>query len=73
MRWSSAMQLIAAGGLWLLAQHDALTPWRMMGPLVLGGLAAGFQYAPSQALLPFCVVSFWCWGLYAGCAVCRLR
>src|SRR5204862_2290891 len=55
LMWSNAVQLIAAGGLWLLAQHNALTPWRMMAPLVLGGLAAGFQYAPSQALLPLLV------------------
>ena len=55
LMWSNAVQLVAAGGLWLLAQHNALTPWRMMAPLVLGGLAAGFQYAPSQALLPLLV------------------
>lgn len=55
LMWSNTVQLLAAGGLWLLAQHDALTPWRMMVPLVIGGLAAGFQYAPSQALLPLLV------------------
>jgi MFS family permease len=55
LMWSSTVQLFAAGGLWLLAQRDALTPWRMMVPLVVGGLAAGFQYAPSQALLPLLV------------------
>lgn len=55
LMWSNAVQLIAAAGLWLLAQHNALTPWRMMAPLILGGLAAGFQYAPSQALLPLLV------------------
>ena len=55
LMWSNGVQLIAAAGLWLLAQRDALTPWRMMGPLVLGGLAAGFQYAPSQALVPLLV------------------
>jgi predicted MFS family arabinose efflux permease len=55
LMWSNAVQLIAAAGLWLLAQRDALTPWRMLAPLVLGGLAAGFQYAPSQALLPLLV------------------
>ena len=53
--YSNAVQLVAAGGLWLMAQRDALTPWRMMAPLILGGLAAGFQYAPSQALLPLLV------------------
>ena len=55
LMWSNTVQLLAAGGLWLLAQRDALTPWRMMIPLVVGGLAAGFQYAPSQALLPLLV------------------
>ena len=55
LMWSNGVQLIAGAGLWLLAQRDALTPWRMMVPLVLGGLAAGFQYAPSQSLLPLLV------------------
>jgi MFS family permease len=55
LMWSNTVQLVAASGLWLLAQRDALTPWRMMVPLVVGGLAAGFQYAPSQALLPLLV------------------
>jgi len=55
LMYSNAVQLVAAAGLWLLAQHNALTPWRMLVPLVLGGLAAGFQYAPSQALLPLLV------------------
>jgi MFS family permease len=55
LMWSNSVQLLAAAGLWLLAQRDALTPWRMMVPLIVGGLAAGFQYAPSQALLPLLV------------------
>ncbi|MEO8694775.1 MAG: MFS transporter [Acidimicrobiales bacterium] len=55
LMYSNAVQLLAAAGLWLLAQHDALTPSRMLVPLVVGGLAAGFQYAPSQALLPLLV------------------
>jgi MFS family permease len=55
LMWANGVQLVAAAGLWLLAQQNALTPWRMMGPLVVGGLAAGFQYAPSQAILPLLV------------------
>ncbi len=55
--WSNSVQLAAAGTLWLMARHDVLTPWRMLPPLILGGLGAGFQYSPSQALMPVLVPS----------------
>jgi Na+/melibiose symporter-like transporter len=55
LMWSNTVQLFAAAGLWMLAQRDALTPWRMMVPLVIGGLAAGFQYYTSHELLPLLV------------------
>ena len=52
---SSIVQLIAATALWLLAINDALTPWRIVGCLVVAGFGAGFQNATAHALLPLLV------------------
>lgn len=53
--YSNCVQLVAALGLWLLAVAEALTPWRIIGLLAIAGLAAGFQYSASQALVPLLV------------------
>lgn len=52
---SSIVQLIAATALWLLAINDALTPWRIVGCLVVAGFGAGFQNATAHALIPLLV------------------
>jgi MFS family permease len=48
--WSNVMQFAAALALWILAVADAMTPWRIVGVVVLGGTAAGFQYAAAQSM-----------------------
>jgi MFS family permease len=53
--WSNIVQLLIAVGLLLLALTDRLHPWPIMGLLTLAGLAAGFQYSSSQALVPVLV------------------
>jgi MFS family permease len=50
--FANVVQIISAGGLWLMAVHDALTPWRIVALLILGGVGGGFQYSASQALVP---------------------
>jgi MFS family permease len=52
---SSIVQLVAAVSLWLLAINDALTPWRIVGCLVVAGFGAGFQNATAHALIPLLV------------------
>ena len=52
---SSIVQLVAATALWLLAINDALTPWRIVGCLVVAGFGAGFQNATAHALIPLLV------------------
>ena len=52
---SSIVQLIAATALWLLAINDALTPWRIVGCLIVAGFGAGFQNATAHALIPLLV------------------
>jgi MFS family permease len=54
---SSIVQLVAAAALWLLAINDALTPWRIVGCLVVAGFGAGFQNATAHALIPLLVPS----------------
>jgi MFS family permease len=54
---SSIVQLVAASALWLLAISDALTPWRIVGCLVVAGFGAGFQNATAHALIPLLVPS----------------
>ena len=49
---SQLIQLGSATVLWLLAVADALTPWRILGVLIIGGLGAGFQHTTAQAILP---------------------
>ena len=53
--WSSVVQLVAATALWLLAINDALTPWRIIGCLIVAGFGAGFQNATAHALVPLLV------------------
>ena len=53
--WSSVVQLIAATALWLLAISDALSPWRVIGCLIVAGFGAGFQNATAHALVPLLV------------------
>jgi MFS family permease len=52
---SSIVQLVAATALWLFAINDALTPWRIVGCLVVAGFGAGFQNATAHALIPLLV------------------
>ena len=52
---SNLVQLCSALGLWLLAITDTITPWRIIGLLVVAGLAGGFQNAVSHALIPLLV------------------
>ena len=52
---SSIVQFIAATALWLLAITDSLTPWRIVGCLVVAGFGAGFQNATAHALIPLLV------------------
>ncbi len=49
--WANGVQAVAAVVLWLLAIHDALTPWRVVGILVVAGIGAGFQYSSAQAIV----------------------
>jgi MFS family permease len=49
--WANGVQAVAAVVLWLLAIHDALTPWRVVGILVVAGAGAGFQYSSAQAIV----------------------
>jgi predicted MFS family arabinose efflux permease len=49
---SQIIQLGSATFLWLLAISHALTPWRILGVLIIGGLGAGFQHTTAQAILP---------------------
>ena len=49
---SQVIQLSAAVLLWVLAISNALTPWRIIGSLIIGGLGAGFQHTTAQAILP---------------------
>lgn len=53
--WANAVQAVAAIGLCALSVADALTPWRMVGLLVLAGIGGGFQYAAAQALVALLV------------------
>jgi MFS family permease len=49
--WANGVQAVAAVALWFLAVHDALTPWRVVGVLVVAGVGAGFQYSSAQAIV----------------------
>jgi MFS family permease len=53
--YSNIVQLLTAMGLLALALTDRLHPWPIMGLLTIAGLAAGFQYSASQALVPVLV------------------
>jgi MFS family permease len=48
--WSNVVQLLSAGGLFLLALQNAMTPARIIALVVFGGLGAGFQYAAAQSM-----------------------
>lgn len=48
--WSNVLQFVSAMGLFGLAVADALTPSRIVAIVMLGGLAAGFQYAAAQSI-----------------------
>ena len=52
---SNAIQAASALALWILAVEGELTPWRIIGLLVLGGLGSGFQSATAHALVPLIV------------------
>jgi len=52
---SNLVQLASAIGLWLLAITDGLTPWRILGLLIIAGFALGFQNAVAHALIPLLV------------------
>lgn len=52
---SNLVQLASAIGLWLLAVTDQLTPWRIIGLLIIAGFAVGFQNAVAHALIPLLV------------------
>src|SRR4029453_8846180 len=49
--WANGIQTVAALGLWILSAHGLLTPWRIIGLLVVAGFGAGFQYASAQAVV----------------------
>lgn len=50
--FSQVIQLGCAVALWIMASVDALTPWRILGVLIIAGTGAGFQHTTAQALLP---------------------
>ena len=52
---SNVVQLLCAAGLWILAAADAITPWRIIGLLIIAGFAGGFQNAVAHALVPLLV------------------
>ena len=52
---SNLVQLGSAAGLWLLAMAGEITPWRIIGLLVIAGFALGFQNAVAHALVPLLV------------------
>jgi MFS family permease len=52
---SNLVQLSSAIGLWLLAVTGEITPWRIIGLLIVAGFASGFQNAVAHALVPLLV------------------
>jgi MFS family permease len=46
------VQAVAAFVLWALHLSDALTPWRIVGLVFVGGIAGGFQIASWQSFVP---------------------
>ena len=49
---SISIQAAAAAALWLLSAGGALTPWRIIGLLIVGGFGSGFQNSTAHALIP---------------------
>ena len=52
---ANLIQLVSASALWLLAVTGHLTPGRVIGLLVVGGVGSGIQYATQLALVPLLV------------------
>ena len=49
---SQLVQIVASVSLWMLSLQSGLTPWRILGCLMVGGFGSGLQFASAQALLP---------------------